>query len=420
MPDPTISDLPPAPSPTDTREEFSAKSFAFFGALATFVTQVNAVVAWISSTVASVAANALAVLANKQAVDTNTALVANYASAPPWSAGVYAKDVVVFSPLNQRLYRKFTATGATAADPSLDPSNWVLANAMVPFTPVTTATHVAESGGRYSLQKTAPEGAATNLVLYSEQADNAAWVKVNVTVAANARMAPDGETTADKLIETTAAGSGHYDAETVTGTVNTNAYTYTRYLRAGERTLVNLLLIEDPTFVRLAHCTFNLAAGTMSAVTVAGGAAASASMEYVGDGWYRCRLTATLGGANTSMQARTRLADASGATSYNGDGASGAYVWGAQLEAGASPTSYIPATAAPGTRAAGIVPPQRIVFPANPQANAYVAVHVGNNIDANVIDPNGQTLEGTTGPATLDFPTGSLDFQFLNNTWKAV
>jgi hypothetical protein len=57
--------------------------------------------------------------------------------------------------------------------------------------------------------------------------------------------------------------------------------------------------------------------------------------------------------ANFNVQ--VRLADASGNTSYTGTGASGVYVFGAQLEVGSVATSYIPTTTAAITRNADVI-----------------------------------------------------------------
>jgi hypothetical protein len=184
----------------------------------------------------------------------------------------------------------------------------------------------------------------------SEEFDNAYWQKIRTSITANTIIAPDGALTGDKLVENTDTNS-HFLAKVET-TTNTNPLTWSVYAKAGERPNLSFAVREATTFTRNASALFDLSAGTVGAVSTAGGtSAASATITAVGNGWYRCTLTCTLGGTDTNSQVLWQLNNGV-ATSYTGDGYSGIFIWGAQLEAGSFPTSYIPTVASQVTRSA--------------------------------------------------------------------
>ena len=191
------------------------------------------------------------------------------------------------------------------------------------------------------------EEARTNLFLYSAEFDNIYWGKIRSSITANATISPDGASTGDKLVENLDNGT-HLIVRTET-TTNTSANTWSIYAKASERPSINIVVREGTTFLRSSNATFNLSAGTVGAVSNAGGSSATAAIENAGNGWYRCSLTITLGGVDTNSQALFQLNNGS-VSSYQGDGTSGIFIWGAQLEAGAFATSYIPTTTTTVTR----------------------------------------------------------------------
>ena len=159
-----------------------------------------------------------------------------------------------------------------------------------------------------------------NLLTFSEQFDNSAWSKTNATVAANTSIAPNGTTTGDSLIETAVAGQ--HQASQNLGTTTVGAVlTFSVYAKANTRSRLALTSFGEAIPV------FNLANGT---VVTSGGV--PTSITFVGDGWYRCSITITK--TNTTNVWYCLLVDTGTNISYTGDGVSGLFLWGAQLNIG--------------------------------------------------------------------------------------
>ena len=182
----------------------------------------------------------------------------------------------------------------------------------------------------------------TNLFVQSQDFDNASWGKTNTSVTANNTTAPDGTSTADLIVENTATG-GHFVNRPGLG-LSSGAYTITVYAKAKERS--KLMIFYGGTIAK--GYGFDLANGTMSSVTGIT-AADSFAITSVGDGWYRCQI-----GIASSTVTSVEIYMLSSFTSflYTGNGTSGLYLWGAQLELGAYATTYIPTTSATATRVA--------------------------------------------------------------------
>jgi hypothetical protein len=184
------------------------------------------------------------------------------------------------------------------------------------------------------------EGARTNLCLQSEDVATT-WTNTNSTEVVNAIVAPDGTITADRIIEDAVANL-HDVRQNIVMAADT-AHTISVFAKADQRTIIRLY--ADDSGANSAFAKFDVSAGTIQTAAAVSGtwATPSASVESWGNGWYRCTVSFTTTGAAGARYV-LGICDATGAHNYSGDGANGIYIWGAQVEAGAFPSTYIPTT----------------------------------------------------------------------------
>jgi hypothetical protein len=181
----------------------------------------------------------------------------------------------------------------------------------------------------------------TNLLLRSQEFDNSIWSKDNVTVTANITISPNGTQNADSLIENSSTGY-HFIQQTFSSTNQT--YTYSIFAKniIGTRKLV----IREGVNTG-AYGAFDLVNGVVS------GGDATCSIENFGNGWYICRIT--FNGLSGTSSIQLSISNSNSFNSYAGNGTSGFYLFGAQVEAGSYATSYIPTTSAIVTRNADVI-----------------------------------------------------------------
>ena len=181
------------------------------------------------------------------------------------------------------------------------------------------------------------EESRTNQILQSENFGTT-WALTNATASLNVATAPDGSANADKIINTSGGVQGRAQQNfTLSG-----SNVYSVFAKAAEWGWVHIAPLQTTGGV-----WFNLINGTIGTQQ----AGFVGSITSFGNGWYRCAVQCT--GLSTPLTARIHPTNADAVFTL-GDGTSGILLWGAQLEAGAFPTSYIPTTTASLARSADV------------------------------------------------------------------
>ncbi|NYU08253.1 hypothetical protein A8O28_23125 [Enterobacteriaceae bacterium CCUG 67584] len=182
----------------------------------------------------------------------------------------------------------------------------------------------------------------TNLYTYSEQ-----WgAGSRVTTTNNSGDSPRGDKTMALIVEDTASSEHYTQDRNITLTAGT-IYCYSVFVKAHTNSRLLYLRVAMGT---TSGVFFDPVAGAFVGGAV-GAQYLDRGFEDLGNGLYRVWMAVTAGATQSSVF-RLQLAKDGVTASYVGDGVSGLYVWGAQVEDGPFPTSYIQAGASAATRGA--------------------------------------------------------------------
>lgn len=186
----------------------------------------------------------------------------------------------------------------------------------------------------------------TNLITYSEQFDNAAWIKTNLTVTANSNISPDGTQNADTIASNSAAEARLLQSKSAT---SSTVYSGTVFVKKdnNDSRFPEFYLRTESTAYNEIYVQLNTKTGASVIRSQTG--TASKSVDSYGDYW-RVNLTLT-NTVDTSIILGIRPAATNIIGTYNPQIGS-IITYGAQIEAGAYATSYIPTTTAAVTRLA--------------------------------------------------------------------
>jgi len=190
------------------------------------------------------------------------------------------------------------------------------------------------------------EEGRTNLVTQSEFASG--YGNHYLPLTRNQTASPDTNINAASAVPT-AVNSEHY-LEYVLSSPSSGTYTQSVFVKANGYSKVAL----TPVHVGADQGATSTAQFDLTEGTSTQSGSAVPYISNLGNGWYRIAITYTATGTVTNHRFRVQVLSDSYGYVWQANGADGIYVYGAQLETGSFPTSYIPTSGSAVTRSADV------------------------------------------------------------------
>jgi len=223
------------------------------------------------------------------------------------------------------------AAGGAAPSLNFDFTSLTSLPSRITFSRTSNAT-LTDSNGRVSY-------APHNLLTNSEDFEASAWTRGNVNITSNSVVAPNGTTTADSLIATNVSGNHLIFRTDVTGA---NTYTLSGYAKAAGYNFLAVYLFSGAPTVQ--GVLFNIATGAFVSHLDSANQVTSYSISDDGNGWYRYSITSTLSLTQSGIalsNSATPTLTATKIPTFTGDGTSGIFIWGAQLNVANAPVNLL-------------------------------------------------------------------------------
>ncbi len=181
----------------------------------------------------------------------------------------------------------------------------------------------------------------TNKITYSEEIETPTkWETVTLSTVINSTISPDGTLNGTKLIRNAAGTGTGWIRQRPTVVVGENVVV-SIFGKIGNKSILNITYYSATGGDRFFN--FNLSTQEIAGNGLSNATYVDSGIEYYGNGWYRCFVVVEA--QNTSPQVQISL----GPNRSNSQG-DFIYLWGAQVEQGSYPTSYIKTTGSATTR----------------------------------------------------------------------
>jgi len=182
-----------------------------------------------------------------------------------------------------------------------------------------------------SLSRCALVDNAPNVLTQTNDISHADWTKSGITVAANYFTAPDGTTSADRIIEDTSTGE-HYVLQSKTRVNAVADWCFAIALAPGDvgglRNRAQLRIVDSGS-TNAISAQFDLLNGTISLAATAGGATANprAFIKPMGLGYYYCAIVGQMPASDTTIRGVVNLIENPSTTSYTGASSRNIAAW---------------------------------------------------------------------------------------------